>query len=433
MSLFRRLATACVVAASLLPSIAPASAAVAYERVAYFAQWGIYQRNFLVKNVDTSGAASKLTTINYAFGNVSEQGLCFEANEAGVGDAWADYQKRFKAGESVDGVGDVVTQPLAGNFNQLRKLKAKHPGLKALISLGGWTWSKYFSNAALTPASRQAFAASCIDLYLKGNLPKIGTSPHGGPGSGAGVFDGIDIDWEWPGSEGNVGNVVRPEDKQNLTLLLAELRRQLDEYGAQTGRHYYLTAFLPADPAKIDAGVGVPGVFSSLDFATVQGYDFNGPWNSRTGHQSNLYSNPNDPSAEKFSVDAAVGAYLSRGAPAGKIVVGVPAYGKGWKGVPNTSNGLYQTSTGPARGTYENGTEDYKKIVANRGTRYRDTAIGALWLYDGSNWWSYDDPTLLTQKAQYIKARGLGGSMMWSLDGDDAQASLTTALWNELK
>ncbi|WP_405139219.1 glycoside hydrolase family 18 protein [Sphaerisporangium sp. NBC_01403] len=329
MSLFRRLATACVVAASLLPSIAPASAAVAYERVAYFAQWGIYQRNFLVKNVDTSGAASKLTTINYAFGNVSEQGLCFEANEAGVGDAWADYQKRFKAGESVDGVGDVVTQPLAGNFNQLRKLKAKHPGLKALISLGGWTWSKYFSNAALTPASRQAFAASCIDLYLKGNLPKIGTSPHGGPGSGAGVFDGIDIDWEWPGSEGNVGNVVRPEDKQNFTLLLAELRRQLDEYGAQTGRHYYLTAFLPADPAKIDAGVGVPGVFSSLDFATVQGYDFNGPWNSRTGHQSNLYSNPNDPSAEKFSVDAAVGAYLSRGAPAGKIVVGVPAYGKG--------------------------------------------------------------------------------------------------------
>jgi chitinase len=111
-----------------------------------------------------------------------------------------------------------------------------YPNLRVQISLGGWTWSKYFSDAALTPASRQAMVASCIDLYLKGNLPFIGNSTRGGIGSAAGVFDGIDLDWEWPGSEGNAGNIVRPEDKQNLTLLAAEFRRQLDAYGAQVGR-----------------------------------------------------------------------------------------------------------------------------------------------------------------------------------------------------
>src|SRR6266545_2964825 len=205
---------------------AAATAAVGpYVKVGYFTQWGIYRRNFLVKNLHTSGIAGKVTHINYAFGNVGVDGRCFEANESGQGDAWADYQKRFRASESVDGVADVVSQPLAGNFNQLRKLKAMYPGLQVQMSLGGWTWSKYFSDAALTPASRQAFVASCIDLFIKGNLPIIGTSPHGGPGSGAGVFDGIDVDWEWPASEGNTGNVVRPEDKQNFTALLAELRR----------------------------------------------------------------------------------------------------------------------------------------------------------------------------------------------------------------
>lgn len=401
-----------------------------YAKVGYFTQWGIYARGYLVRNVETSGAASKLTHINYAFGNVGSDGRCFEANQTGVGDAWADYQRRFTAAESVDGVADVYNQPLAGNFNQLRKLKQRNPNLKVLMSLGGWTWSRYFSNAALTASSRQAFAASCIDLFIKGNLPLIGGEPQGGPGSAAGVFDGIDIDWEWPGSEGNPGNVVRPEDKQNFTLLLAELRRQLDAYGATVGKRFLLTAFLPADPAKIAAGVEVGPVFNQLDFATIQGYDFHGPWEPRTNHHSQLRSPAADPTPGRFSVENAIGAYRNGGAPARELVVGIPAYGKGWQGVPSTNNGLYQSSTGPAPGTWESGTEDYKVLVNRAGTRYRDTTNGALWLYDGNQWWSYDDPQLVTQKVGWIKANGLGGSMMWSLDGDSAQAALTTAIHN---
>ena len=399
------------------------------KKVGYFAQWGIYGRAFTVKSVDTLGMASKLTHLNYAFGNVGPDGRCFQANALGSGDAYADYQKSFDAASSVDGVADTWDQPLKGNFNQLKELKRKYPNLRVLISLGGWTYSKYFSDAALTPASRQALVSSCIDLFIKGNLPQIQGDPSGGPGSGFGVFDGIDIDWEWPASEGNTGNIIRPQDKQNFTLMLQEFRRQLDAYGSTVGRRYDLSAFLPADPAKINVGIEVPGVFAALDWATVQGYDFHGAWESTSHHQSNLYDVPNDPSPAKFSVDKAIRTYTAAGAPARELVVGIPYYGRGWT-VPATNNGLFQQGSA-APGTYEAGIEDYKKLKALPGTRYRDTASGAMWLYANGQFWSYDDPTLIAQKTAYIKSKGLGGAMAWELDGDDG--TLTAAIDSGLR
>ncbi|WP_327044736.1 glycosyl hydrolase family 18 protein [Microbispora sp. NBC_01189] len=194
--------------------------------------------------MDVSGAAAKLTHLNYAFGFVGPEGTCYSA------DPWADWQRPVPAEQSVDGVADADDQPLKGNLGQRRKLKARHPGLKVLISLGGWTGSKYFSDAVLTPASRARLAASCVDLWLKGNLPGLPT------GAATGVFDGIDLDWEWPGSAGNDGNVIRAEDRQNFTLFLAELRRQMQAHD----RRAELSAFLPAAAAKIDAGFEVKKV-----------------------------------------------------------------------------------------------------------------------------------------------------------------------------
>jgi chitinase len=401
----------------------------ANRRVGYFAQWGIYGRNFKVKNVDTSGQAARLTHIHYAFGNVNEQGRCFMANQLGQGDAWADYQTRFSAADSVDNVADVFNQPLAGNFNQLKELKAKYPSLKVLISLGGWTWSRYFSNAAL-PANRAAFVASCIDLFIKGNLPMIGGEPQGGPGSAFGVFDGIDLDWEWPGSEGNAGNVIRPEDKANFAALIGEFRSQLNAYGASVGRQYLLSAFLPADAAKVDAGIA-GSIFANLDYATVQGYDFYGAWQPQTNHQSQLFNpaaNP-APANQRYSIDSAVSKLISIGAPASKLVVGVPAYGRGWTGVAATNNGLYQNGSA-APGTWEAGTEDYDVLKNRAGTVFRDNANGAIWKYDGSTFWSYDDAQLVQQKGGYVRSRGLGGLMIWSLDGDDGTlvAAMQTGL-----
>src|SRR5206468_6050283 len=129
----------------------------------------------------------------------------------GAGDQFADYEKSYGADISVDGVGDVFNQPIAGNFNQLKKLKAKHPNLKILMSLGGWTYSKYFSDAASTDASRKALVSSCLDMFIKGNLPS--QSGYGGAGTAKGIFDGFDIDWEYPGSTGgHTGNHTTAAD-----------------------------------------------------------------------------------------------------------------------------------------------------------------------------------------------------------------------------
>ncbi|MEV6814475.1 glycoside hydrolase family 18 protein [Micromonospora sp. NPDC051296] len=433
----RRL-TALVALTTLLITAAPPAAASAggsprgtgYHKVGYFTQWGIYGRAFPVKKLDTSGAASRLTHINYAFGNVSEDGRCFVDGGPGEGDAWADYQRPVPAEESVDGVADAWGEPLNGNFGQLAKLKAKHPGLKVMISLGGWSWSTYFSNAALTDASRKAFVASCIDLYLKGNLPNL-DGGSGGPGAAAGVFDGIDLDWEWPNWPGDVGNVIRPEDKQNFTKLLAEFRKQLDAYGRTTRKHYPLTAFLPANPGAMDAGYEGRKIFQYLDFATVQGYDFHGTWERVTNQQSALRVPAKAPDRPDFSVEVAIDGWIARGAPRGKLVLGIPYYGQGWTGVTGGGNGLFQPAAGPAPAIHAPGYEDYKQLKTLTGkgfTVHRDLRAGHAWLFDGTTFWTYDDPAVVLQKMLYIRRTGLGGAMVWSLDGDDDNATLTRTI-----
>ncbi|MFG2167256.1 glycoside hydrolase family 18 protein [Micromonospora chersina] len=434
----RRL-TALAALSTVLVAAAPPTAAGAaegsprrdgYHRVGYFTQWGIYGRAFPVKKLDTSGAASRLTHVNYAFGNVSEDGRCYVDGGPGEGDAWADYQRPVPAEESVDGVADAWGEPLNGNFGQLAKLKERHPDLKVMISLGGWSWSTYFSNAARTDASRRAFVASCIDLYLKGNLPVL-DGGSGGPGAAAGVFDGIDLDWEWPNWPGEPGNVVRAEDRENFTKLLAEFRRQLDAYGRQARKHYALTAFLPANPAAMDAGYEGRKIFRYLDFATVQGYDFHGSWDQVTNQQSALRVPAGAPDSPDFSAQVAIDGWLARGAPRGKLVLGIPYYGRGWTGVTGGGDGLFQPAAGPAPATFEAGSEDYKQLKTLPGkgfTVHRDLRAGHAWLFDGTTFWTYDDPAVVFQKTLYIRRAGLAGAMVWSLDGDDDNATLTRTI-----
>jgi chitinase len=425
-SVMRAVLTGLLAGALLATSAGSAGAAAAAEsdghgaglqKVAYFIQWGIYARQYFVKNVAESGQAARLTTINYAFGGVSQAGACSSL------DTWADFQRPFAASESVDGVADAPGQALNGNFNQLRKLKAMFPHLRVVMSLGGFTGSTFFSDVALTPASRQAFVASCLDMFINGNLPT-------GVGAAAGVFDGIDIDWEWPTIPAAAGTHARPQDRQNFTLLLAEFRRQLDALGRQTHHHFVLTAFLPADPAKISSGFEVPAIFRSLDWATVQGYDLHGTWETTTNFQSALFSPRGDPATPtKFSDDLAIRTYLAMHAPARKLVLGTPFYSRGWTGVPNVNHGLFQTSTGAAAGTFGPGVEDFKVLAAEPGFQlFRDRRDGVAWLYDGTNFWTFDDPVALREKMAYVIDHHLGGAMAWSLDSDDAHASLVRAM-----
>lgn len=395
--------------------------------IGYFTQWGIYGRNYRVKNIDTSGSAARLTHINYAFGNVRnnrcEVGVtqASDTNTGVGGDAFADYTKAFGAGESVSGGADTWDQPLRGNWNQLKQLKAKHPNVKVLISLGGWTWSRGFSSAA-QPANRQAFVASCIDAYIKGNLPV--TDGAGGVGAAAGVFDGIDIDWEYPVACGL--SCGTPADNANYTALLAEFRRQLD--AVRPG--LLLTVAVGAGIDKVR--VTDPAAYHPyLDFINVMTYDFHGAWDPQTNHHSALFDSPADPSTgdqKLYNSNDAMEAFLSRGVPASKLNLGIGYYGRGWTGVASGNNGLYKSASGAAPGTYEAGIEDWKVLKNLAWPGYTDSVAKATWISNGTTFWSFDTPAMVTEKMGYVKTQGLGGAFFWEFSGDDAQGTLTKAI-----
>jgi chitinase len=440
---------------------------------AYFDQWGVYGNSYYPSTLANSGAASKLTTIDYAFENISDAApyQCFETIKAadtnesdasagdGAGDAFADYQKEYTSGNSVDGGSDVYSQPIKGNFNQLRELKAKYPNIKILVSIGGWTYSKYFADAAATAASRQAFVSSCIDMFIKGNLPTgISGDPSGGTASAASLFDGIDIDWEYPASSGgHTGNHYSSADTANFTALLAEFRSELDAYGATIGKHYELTATLPAGQDKINL-IQTDKIGQYLDYASLMAYDMHGSWETTgpTNFQDPMTQASNDPSTPiapgtlDYSVQTAVTAYTSGlsaygipgGFPASKLVLGVPFYWRGWTGVPAGSNyGLYQSATGASAqfGTSATaGTAFYKELEAagltNSTYEHWDSTTDAAWIYNPStsSFYTGDTPQSITTKASYITANGLGGIFAYSLEGDDSSSTLINSLGSSL-
>ena len=297
-------------------------------------------------------------------------------------------------------------------------MKQLHPNLKVLISLVG---ADGFSAAASTASGREAFVASCIDLFINGNLA---------PGiSAAGVFDGVDIDWEFPTAN----------DTVNATLLIEEFRKQLNALGKANKKHYLLTMFGPAGQQNF-SNIQLAAVATQLDFYNVQGYDFHGTWETSTNHASPLFDDKQDPVRdENFYIDYTIGAYLEAGVPASKLVLGIPIYARGWTGVPSANNGLYQTSTGPAPFPPADylqtpGVITYLTLTGLSGfTRYFDHKRFAVWLYDPNSqtFWSYDDPVTVWLKTAYVRTRvegGLGGTFVWALKDDDTNGTIVKTM-----
>jgi chitinase len=418
------LVAAATVAAAALPSAAQASSAPAAPAahaalggkvaIGFFTQWSIYS-GFLEKDLVSDGAASRLTEINYAFSSVSAAGLCTS------GDTWADYQRPFSATEAVDGVADTSTQALAGNFNQLKELKAEYPNLKIVMSIGGWSWSNQFSALASTAAGRQAFVNSCVDQYLNGNIPGLA------PGAAKGIFDGIDVDWEYPNEPGD-NNPYGPQDTADFTALMQTFRTAMDQAGQANGEHYTLTADVSPNQYTAAQQLQLPQLASTTDWLNVMTVDFHGGWEDQSDFSSNLLPDPNDPQAanDKFSILQTVQYYESHGVPADKIALEIPYYAHAWAGVGPTDNGLYQPATGPAAADQE----DYNIAVNAPGTVHYDPVTASIWKYDPASeiFYTYDDPQTIAEKGLFIDVAGLRGASVWSLDGDTSNGALTQAL-----
>ncbi|MFI9243000.1 glycosyl hydrolase family 18 protein [Streptomyces sp. NPDC053086] len=366
-------------------------------KLGYFTEWGIYGRNYNVKNLVTSGSAAKITHINYAFGNVT-------GGKCAIGDSYADYDKAFTADQSVSGVADTWDQPLRGNFNQLRQLKAKYPNIKVLWSFGGWTWSGGFGDAAKNPA---AFAQSCYDLV---------EDPRW-----ADVFDGIDIDWEYPNACGLTCDTSGAAAYKNL---MSALR-------AKFGSTNLVTSAVTADGSaggKIEAA-DYAGAAQYVDWYNVMTYDFFGAWDAKgpTAPHSPLTSYSGIPK-EGFTTADALNKFKAIGVPAKKLLIGIGFYGRGWTGVTQDAPG--GTATGPAAGTYEQGIEDYK--VLKSSCPATGTVAGTAYAHCGSNWWSYDTPATIASKMAWAKNQGLGGAFFWEFSGDTSNGELVSAISNNL-
>jgi chitinase len=329
----------------------------------------VFPRDTLIQPGDID--ARKLTRINYAFANLQD-------------------------GRIVDGFANDDK-----NLATLVALKQQNPSLTVLVSVGGWLWSGGFSDMALTRESRAVFIDSAVEFVSRHNL------------------DGLEIDWEYPGLPGATNN-FRPEDRQNYTLLLKELRQRFSKLEKQLHRRLYLTVAVGASSDFL-AHTEMNMVARIVDAVNLMAYDYYQPSDAITGHHAPLFTNPADP--KKISADRSVQEFERAGVPASKIVLGVPFYSHAWIDVPAIGNGLFQPGKPPAAGQPTAAPETQLK---NGFIRFWDPIASAPYLYNPETkvFVSYDDPQSLTAKCNYVLRHNLRGVMFWNYESDSTRTLL---------
>jgi chitinase len=312
--------------------------------------------------------AKKLTRVNYAFANIA--------------------QGRMVEGAPADAV----------NLAALTALKKDNPHLTVLVSVGGWTWSGGFSDAALTLASRSVFIDS-VEAFI--------TRYH---------LDGLDVDWEYPGMSG-AGNTFRPEDKQTYTLLLKALRCRFDTMAGTLHRPLYLTIAAGASSEFLEH-TEMSEVAKYVDTVNLMAYDYYEPEAGKpTGNHAPLFIDPADPKA--VSADRSVREFEQAGVAARKVVLGVPFYGHVWGQVPATNQGLFQPGQ-PVPNAYATYAAIVSTMLGQGYTRHWDAAASVPYLYNADKqiFVSYEDPESLAAKCKYVKKQHLKGVMFWDYESD---------------
>ena len=358
-----------------------------YEIVGYYAGW----------KPEAIFDARELTVVNYAFGYVGPDGALVLGG----------------------GPGEPAT------LARLVAAKRRNPDLRLMISVGGWTRSDRFSDMAADAFRRAAFIRSGI-AFLREHR-----------------FDGIDIDWEYPGDIGNgcppERPCERPGDKRNFIALGRELRAALDEAGRADGKRYLVTIAAGADDKFLRDGEGgatwLRELAEYLDWINLMSYDFHGSWERVAGLNAPLHRDATDPIGT--NAEASVARLIASGIAPSKITLGLPFYGKGWAGcTPGPGNdGLYQPCAGLANGS-ANESFDFSFLadrgylaqdgqgrytIAGRGfTRHWNSAAAVPYLFDRATgtFITYDDEASIAAKLALVKRLRLRGAMYWELGAD---------------
>lgn len=334
--------------------------------------------------------------------------------------------------EVIDNRMAFVNSSSGEKLHQVVDQKKRNKDLRVMIACGGWGGSGGFSDMASTPENRDIFVRSTIDFINEYRL------------------DGLDIDWEYPGLPGD-NNPYRPEDRENFTALMKELRVAMDN----TGKDMTLT-FAAAGWERFFDHVDLTEVMKYADYMNIMTYDYATGGSAFTAHHTNLgnatleeiegtpyYKSIEDGLLESGEgatgftprgTDAIVQYCLDLGADPGQLVIGAAFYGRAWKGVPPQNNGLYQPNRGvfPGRTAYAGIRENYED--KNGFTRYWDTVARAPYLYNvaDSIFISYDDTVSVRLKTEFAIENRLGGIMFWQLGGDTMEDyGLLDAIYRE--
>ncbi|KAF9259245.1 hypothetical protein L218DRAFT_670920 [Marasmius fiardii PR-910] len=341
---------------------------------AYFVNWGIYPSyNFQPTDIDPS----QVTHILYSFADVSA-----DTGAISLTDTYADQEKHFPT----DSWNDTGNN-LYGCLKQLYLLKLANRHLKVLLSIGGWTYSQSGHFSFVTnPSARATFVQSAVQLVEDYGL------------------DGIDLDFEYPASSA---------EGQGFADLLTATRQAFNDLATRKGdtTPYIITAAVSAGAANY-AYLNVPQMNSALNFWNLMAYDYAGSWLTYADNQANLYGGQRT----GVSTDQAVSHYLSSGATASKITMGIPLYGRAFE----NTNGIGQPYSGIGPGSVEAGVYNYNALPLAGAQVFENTTDVTSYSYDSSKkeLVSYDTPNIVKIKTKYVNDKGLAGTMYWQLATD---------------